>query len=100
MTSDNCHLVVTGRKLEQFWAKICSDFIWESNSVKFLGINIDSQLGFDNHISLLCPTAYRKLSATASITFYLTFHKKKKLKVKSFFVSLYLSLYLCISVTD
>ena len=61
--------------------------MWESNSVKLLGTNIDSQIRFDNHISLLCATANRKLSTTASLTYYLTFHKKSAL-VKAFFVSL------------
>ena len=34
MNSDKCHLLVPGHKFEQTWAKIGTDLIWESNSVK------------------------------------------------------------------
>ena len=53
MNSDKCHVLVAGRKFEQNWTKIGLDLKLESNSVK--------------------PTAYRKLSTIARITYYLTF---------------------------
>ena len=34
MNSDKCHLLVAGHKFQQIWAKIPTDLIWESNSVK------------------------------------------------------------------
>ena len=34
MNSDKCHLLAAGHKFEQTWAKIGTDLIWESNSVK------------------------------------------------------------------
>ena len=54
MNSDKCHLLVVGLKFEQIWAKIGTDLIWESDSVKLLGITIDNHLKFDKHISHLC----------------------------------------------
>ena len=44
MNSEKCHLFVAGQKLEQIWAKIDTDLIWESNSVKLLEITIDNHL--------------------------------------------------------
>ena len=75
-----------GHKFEQIWAKIGTDLIWKSNSVKLLGITIDNHLKFDKHISLLCAKANRKLSALARISYYLTFHQKRTL-TKAFFES-------------
>ena len=73
-------------KFGQIWAKIGADLIWESNSVKLLGIMIDNHLKIDKHISLLCAKAIRKLSALAGISYYLTFHQKRIL-IKAFFES-------------
>ena len=86
MNSDKCHLLVVGHKFEQICAKIGTDLIWESNSVKLLGITIDNHLKFDKHISLLRTKANRKLSALARISYYLTFHQKRTL-IKAFFES-------------
>ena len=77
MNSDKCHLLVAGHKFEQIWAKIGTDLIWESNSVKLLGITINNHLKFGKHISLLFAKANRKLSAFARISCYLTFHQKE-----------------------
>ena len=86
INSDKCHLLVAGHKFEEIWPKIGTDFIWESNSVKLLGVTIDNHLKFDKHISLLCAKANRKLSALARISYYLTFHQKGTL-LKTFFES-------------
>ena len=86
MNSDKCHLLVAGHKFEQIWAKIDTDLIWKSNSVKVLRTTIDNHLKFDKHISLLCAKANRKLSALARISYYLTFHQKRTLR-KAFFES-------------
>ena len=86
MNSDKCHLLVGGHKFEKIWAKIGADLIWESNSVKLLGITIDNHLKFDKHISFFCAKPNRKLSALARISYYLTFHQKRTL-IKAFFES-------------
>ena len=41
MNSDKCHLLVASHQFQQIWGKIGTDLIWESNSVKLLGININ-----------------------------------------------------------
>ena len=57
MNSDKCHLLVAGHKFEQIRAKIGSDLIRESNSVKLLEITIDNHFKFDKHIFPLCAKA-------------------------------------------
>ena len=42
-------------------------------------MTIDNQLEFNNHISLLCAAANKKLSAIARIIYYLTLHQKRML---------------------
>jgi len=49
------------------WAKIGDDKIWESQSVKLLGINIDNQLKFDSYVLEIYSKANRRLSALARI---------------------------------
>ena len=84
MNSNKCHLLVAVRKLEQIWAKIVTDLIWESNALKLPGITVDNHLKFDKYISLLCAKANRKLSALARISYYLTFRQKIAL-IETFF---------------
>ena len=79
-------MLVSGHKFERIWAKTGTDLIWESNSVKLLGIMIDNHRKFDKHISLLCAKANRKLSDLARISYYWTFHQKRTL-IKAFFES-------------
>ena len=76
---DKCDLLLVSHKFKQIWAKIGSDLIWESNSVKLLLITIDNNVTFDENISFLCTKADRKLSALARISYYITFHQKRTL---------------------
>ena len=48
INADKCHLLVAGHKFEQIRAKIGTDLICESNSVKLRGITINNHLKFDN----------------------------------------------------
>ena len=70
--------LVTNSK--KFWTKIGSDLTWESNSTKPLGVTIDNQIKFDDHVSLLCATPNRRLPAIASMT-------QNRTLIKAFFKS-------------
>ena len=59
LNTDKCHLIVSGYKHEQIWAKIGNDKIWESADVKLLGVTIDNELKFDKHVSKICSKASR-----------------------------------------
>ena len=47
INSDKCRLFVSGHKYEHLWAKIGNDKIWETRTVKLLGITIDNELKFE-----------------------------------------------------
>ena len=34
LNTDKCHLLMSGNKKEQIWAKLDRDTIWESNNAK------------------------------------------------------------------
>ena len=86
MNAGKCHLFVSGNKREQMWAKIGDDQIWESRTVKFLGVTIDNELKFDEYISNVCKKAQRKLTVLTRIKKYLDV-KKLRLLLKTFFDS-------------
>ena len=54
MNASKCHLFVSGNKYEHVWARVRNDLIWESRTIKLLGITIDNELKFDVHISNIC----------------------------------------------
>ena len=46
------HLFISGIELEHLWAKICNDRIWESRTVKPIGVTLDNELKFDEHLNV------------------------------------------------
>ena len=79
LNTDICRLIVSGYKHEQVWANIGKDLIWESNDVKFLGVNIDRDQKFDKHVLKLCSKANQNLSALSRIAKLLSFNKRRTL---------------------
>ena len=75
LSTDKCHLVVSGTKYEHSWTKI-DDKIWGSNGVKLLGVTIDNKLKFDSHIANICFKANPKQSVLNALASLLTFDKK------------------------
>ena len=86
MNSNKCHLFISGNKFEHLWAKIGNDRIWENETVELLGITIDNELKFDEHVNIVCLLANRKSSALSRIKKYLDFNKVRIL-FKAFFKS-------------
>ena len=84
INSDKCHLFISGHKFEHLWAKIGDDKIWETGTVKLLGITIDNELKCNKHLKNVCLDVNRKLSALMRITNYLDFNKTRML-FKGFF---------------
>ena len=54
LNQDKCHLLVSGYKHENVWAQTGDEIIWESNKQKLLGLQIDRNLNFNEHVSSLC----------------------------------------------
>ena len=42
LNADKCHLLISGNKKEQIWAKLERDIAWEKNDVKLLRITLDN----------------------------------------------------------
>ena len=77
LNKSKCHLIVSGNKYEHMWAKIGNEQIWESTSEKLLGVEIRSDLNFNQHVDNLCKKANRKLTALARISSWQSFEKRK-----------------------
>ena len=86
INASKCHLFVSGNKHEHMWPKIDDDQIWESRTVKLVGVTRDNELKFDEYISNVCKMAPRKLTVLTKIKKYLDF-KKLRLLLKTFFDS-------------
>ena len=65
---------------------INSNSIISSNWVKLLGINIDSRLNFEPHVTDLCKSAASQLNALLRSKLYLTF-EARKIMIESFVYS-------------
>ena len=79
LNQDKCHLLVSGFKYENVWAKIGKTTIWESKKQKLLGVETDRTLSFDEHIASLCRKAGKKLSVLAGLSNFMCRNKKRVL---------------------
>ena len=86
MNSDKCHLLISGHKHEVLIANIGGEQIIEANKVKLLGIEIDSDLSFTNHLNSVLGKVSKKLNALSRPCAILPFHRKRAL-MHSFIVS-------------
>ena len=66
--------------------EINNQIVPSSDTVKLLGIDIDSKLSFDNHVKAVCAKASRKVSAFSRVANFITF-EQAKLLYNSFIMS-------------
>ena len=72
------HHMRLGKNLDDNEVLNFNDFIIESsNKVEILGIKIDKNLNFNNHIKLICRKVGQKLSALLRISSNLSMKQKK-----------------------
>ena len=79
-----CHLLVSTNK--PVGIKIGDYTLDNSEYEKVLGVKIDVNLNFNDHISDLCKKASRKMSALARVTPFMGL-SKRKLLINAFFTS-------------
>ena len=53
LDQDKCYLLFSGYKNENVWANIGNENIWEGNKQKLLGLDIDRNLNYNQHVSSL-----------------------------------------------
>ena len=81
---DKCHaLVSTNKPLNM---KVCDYTIDNSECEKLLGVKIDVNLNFNEHIPDLCKKASRKISALARVAPFMSI-EKRKVVMNAFFTS-------------
>ena len=73
LNQDKCHLLVFGYKNENVLANLGNKKIWESNKQKLLGLDIDRNLNFSDHVSSLCRRAGNKFSVLARLSNFESF---------------------------
>ena len=79
LNQEKCHLLVSGYKHENIWARIGQTKIWESRKQKLLGVEIDSNLNFDLYVSSLCKKAGKKLSVLARLSSFMSLNQRRTL---------------------
>ena len=82
--ADKCYVLVSTNK--SIGVNIGNYTIDNSECEKLVGVKIDVNLNFSDHISGLCKKASRKISALARVTPFMVL-KKRKLIMNTFFTS-------------
>ena len=87
LNADKCHLLVLGQRCDDpVTVRIGSANVVNSYEEKLLGVQIDSKLSFENHVSKLCQKASNKLYALARISPYMD-HRKLRALMRAFITS-------------
>ena len=77
LNQSKCHFMVSTRSPEQFWITVGSQIIWESRQEKLLGVTLDKDLKYDDHVANICKTASAKLTALGRLVKIVPMEKKK-----------------------
>ena len=75
LNQEKCHLLVSGQKHENIWARIGQTKSWENEKQKSLGLEICSSLNFDLHVSSLCKKAGKMLSVLARLSNFMSLNQ-------------------------
>ena len=61
LNQPKCHLLISSNTPEHLWARVGENKIWESRQGKLLGVTIDKNLNFDEHLAIICKKASGKV---------------------------------------
>ena len=90
LNQSKCHFLTSGSEKEHgpehLWVRVGNELIWESKSEKLLGVTVDNELKFNDHLSNVCKKAGSKVTALARVVRILPFHKRR-LILKTFIES-------------
>ena len=75
---DKSHLILNNRNNEIF-ALIDNYEIFNCDSEKLLGINMNNELNFNKHVSSLCKKASQKLHALSRLSKYMSLEQRRKI---------------------
>ena len=80
------HILLNNKKTEK--VKINNVVLTSSVEEKLLGINLDSELKFEKHMTDICNKASQKIHVLSKITSYMSLNKQRLL-LKTFVESLF-----------
>ena len=72
-----CHFLAPSHSPELLWIQVGEQIIWESRKEKLLGVIVDRDLTFKEHIENLCKKAGAKVTALARLVKIVSREKKK-----------------------
>jgi len=79
LNQDKCHFIICGHKYEQTWIEIGNNKIWETNTVKLLGVDIDSKITLNEYVSSICKKVGNKIIITYRLLNILTLQQRRKI---------------------
>ena len=85
-----CHFIMPSNSPELFWIRVGEQVIWESQHEKLLGLELDKELKFHEHMKYICKKASAKITALARLIKVVPMQKKRVLFhsfVKSHFLN-------------
>ena len=86
LNQEKCHFLLAGNTPEHIWVKVGEETIWESSHEKLLGLIIDKNLNFNQHLTTLCKNVRAKVTALARMVKIIPL-EKKRLLMKAFIES-------------
>ena len=66
------------------FAKVGDALLWEENTAKLLGILIDRDLSFNDHVKMICKKASQKLAAISRLANILSKDKDSAINASNF----------------
>ena len=72
-----CHFILPSASPEHLWIRVGEQVIWESRHEKLLGLGIDKELKFHEHVKSICKKASGKLTALARLIKILPLYRKR-----------------------
>ena len=86
LNEDKCHFIISGYKHEIMFANIGESRIWGKGQQKLLGVTIEKNLKFKEHIQNQCKKVGKKLSALGRVCHILS-HECRRSLMKAFIKS-------------
>ena len=72
-----CHFILPSSSPEHFWIRVGEQVIWESRHEKLLGLGVDKELKFHEHVKAICKKASAKVTALGRLIKIIPLERKK-----------------------
>ena len=77
LNQSKCHFLISSNSPEHLWIQVGEQIIWESLYEKLLGVTINKDLKFNDHVQSICKKAGAKVTALARLIRIVTMEQKK-----------------------